>query len=70
MKSFLLVFGLLLAFSGRASATIIGGSVTGGTAFTAGGTFVHLVPPLLSFPLFFVHQEIGVMPLLLAYADC
>jgi hypothetical protein len=28
------------------SATIIGGSVTGGTAATAGGTFVKLAPPL------------------------
>jgi hypothetical protein len=46
MKKLLLAFGLSLAFSGHASATIIGGSVIGGTAFTAGGTFVHLVPPL------------------------
>jgi hypothetical protein len=27
-------------------ATIVGGTVTGGTAFTAGGTFVKLTPPL------------------------
>ena len=33
-------------FGGAAQATIIGGSVTGGTAFTAGGTFVKLTPPL------------------------
>jgi hypothetical protein len=30
----------------RAEASIIGGSVTSGTAFTAGGTFVQLTPPL------------------------
>lgn len=30
----------------RADATTIGGSVTGGTALTAGGTFVKLTPPL------------------------
>src|SRR5262245_35032923 len=29
-----------------ACATIIGGDVTGGTAFTAGGTFMKLTPPL------------------------
>lgn len=30
----------------RAEASIIGGSVTGGTAFTAGGVFMQLTPPL------------------------
>lgn len=46
MKKLVLVFGLSLVFWGHASATIIGGSVTGGTAFLAGGTFVKLTPPL------------------------
>ena len=35
---------LLLALEARA--TIIGGALTGGTALTAGGTFVKLTPPL------------------------
>lgn len=46
MKKLLLACGLLLALSGHATATIVGGSVTGGTAFAAGGIFVELVPPL------------------------
>ena len=32
--------------AGPASATVIAGSVTGGTAFAAGGTFIKLTPPL------------------------
>ena len=36
----------LLLLAEPVSATIIGGNVTGGTAFTAGGTFVKLTPPL------------------------
>jgi hypothetical protein len=35
-----------IALSGPAHATILGGTVTGGTAFGAGGTFVKLTPPL------------------------
>ncbi len=46
MKKLLLALGLSLAVSGHAAATIVGGSVTGGSAFAAGGTFVELVPPL------------------------
>ena len=46
MKELLFACGLSLVFSGTASATIIGGNATGGTAFAAGGTFVELVPPL------------------------
>ncbi len=42
-----LIAGLLpVLMVGAVSATIIGGNVTGGTAFGAGGTFVKLVPPL------------------------
>lgn len=42
-----LLIGVALAlFAAPAAATIIGGSVTGGTAFTAGGVFVKLTPPL------------------------
>jgi len=37
---------LLFAISAPANATIIGGSVTGGSAQTAGGTFVKLTVPL------------------------
>lgn len=37
---------LLLAASMPATATIISGTVTGGTAFAAGGGFVKLTPPL------------------------
>lgn len=41
------IAGLFTALlTGPVSATIIGGSVTGGTAFTAGGTFVKLTVPL------------------------
>ena len=40
--------GLLLAVSIPATATIIDGNVTGGTALTAGGTFVKLTVPLLN----------------------
>ena len=32
--------------TGPASATVIGGTVTGGSAFTAGGVFIKLTPPL------------------------
>lgn len=40
------LFAALTAFS--AQATIISGSVTGGTAQTAGGVFVELTPPLVN----------------------
>ena len=47
MKSLLIVVALLtFATSLPANATVIGGAVTGGTAFTAGGTFVKLTVPL------------------------
>jgi len=46
MGKHLVVLGLSLALFGHASATIVGGSVTGGTAFGAGSTFVELTPPL------------------------
>jgi len=46
LKKFFLAFGLAIAFSGHASATIIGGSVTEGTALAAGGTFAKLTVPL------------------------
>jgi len=43
----LVIVGLLPLLMGRpVSATIITGSVTGGSALGAGGTFVKLVPPL------------------------
>jgi hypothetical protein len=42
------VASLLFATSISAKAEIIGGTVTGGTAFTAGGTFVKLSVPLLN----------------------
>ncbi len=42
----LCVFALLASVSIPAGATIIGGEVTGGSAFTAGGTFVKLTVPL------------------------
>lgn len=43
-----LIAGTLLALvlAAPLPATIIGGTVTAGTAFTAGGTFVKLTPPL------------------------
>src|SRR5437773_10629700 len=42
-----LVCGICLFLAaGSARATIIGGVVTGGTAFLAGGVFVKLTPPL------------------------
>jgi hypothetical protein len=43
-----LLGGVALAglFAAPAAATIIGGSVTGGTASTAGGVFVKLTSPL------------------------
>jgi hypothetical protein len=44
----LLVLGLLLAAVGQVSATILSGTVTGGSALVAGGMFVKLVPPLLN----------------------
>jgi hypothetical protein len=37
---------LMLAGPGPAGARIVGGRVTGGSALSAGGTFVQLVPPL------------------------
>lgn len=47
VRLFVLLIGCsILLLSGRAEASIIGGSVTGGSAFTAGGTFVQLTPPL------------------------
>ncbi|MBX9584881.1 MAG: PEP-CTERM sorting domain-containing protein [Gemmataceae bacterium] len=45
----LLAAGLLcLLVAGPAGATIIGGAVTGGTAFGQGGVFVKLTPPLMN----------------------
>jgi hypothetical protein len=35
----------LLLVAGPAFATILSGNVSGGSAFTAGGTFIKLVPP-------------------------
>ena len=46
LPSKLVVAVTCLVLSASASATIIGGSVTGGTAQTAGGTFVKLTLPL------------------------
>ena len=46
MKIGLFAALLAFAFSSPVSADIIGGSVTGGTAQTAGGTFVKLSVPL------------------------
>ena len=40
------IFAVLAMFSIPAGATIIGGAVTGGTALSAGGTFVKLTVPL------------------------
>lgn len=37
--------GLFMLASMPASATIVGGTVTGGSAFTAGGTFINLTVP-------------------------
>lgn len=41
-----IALSFVVAVTSPANATIISGSVTGGTAFTAGGTFVQLTPPL------------------------
>ncbi len=46
VQMFLIGGMFLLPLGQSAQATIIGGSVTGGTAFTAGGTFVNLTVPL------------------------
>jgi len=46
MHRLLLGIGFSLVVAGHVSATIIGGTVTGGSALAAGGTFVKLVPPL------------------------
>ncbi len=51
MKRTLLAVGLIagllpLLMVGTGAATIVGGNVTGGSAFTAGGTFVELSAPL------------------------
>ena len=49
MKSLLkclALVGTAAAFAVAAHATIIGGAVTGGSAFTAGGVFVSLAPPI------------------------
>lgn len=46
MSSFLIPILGLAVVASEASATIIAGTVTGGTALAAGGTFVKLVPPL------------------------
>lgn len=43
---FLSSFALSTVLPGQASATIIGGNVTGGTARTAGGTFIKLSVPV------------------------
>jgi hypothetical protein len=48
---------LLFAVSVPATATIIGGAVTGGTALTAGGTFVKLTVPLAN--LFGTPDSVG-----------
>ena len=39
---------LMFTLAGTATATIVGGTVTGGTAQTAGGTFVKLTVPLMN----------------------
>jgi len=44
--AFFIAAALPLLVAQPAMATIVGGTVTGGTAFTAGGTFVKLTPPL------------------------
>ncbi len=46
MKEHLIVAALASLLAAPAAATIVGGSVTGGTASTAGGVFVKLTPPL------------------------
>jgi PEP-CTERM motif len=46
MKGHLVVAALASLLAAPAAATIVGGSVTGGSAFTAGGVFVKLTPPL------------------------
>ena len=46
MRRLSLAIATLCVLSGPAMATITGGDVTGGTAQTAGGTFVELTVPL------------------------
>jgi hypothetical protein len=46
MKGLLVGVALAGLFAAPAAATIIGGSVTGGTASTAGGVFDKLTSPL------------------------